>query len=90
MGVGALRTCFDPRRAGVLSDQAFWLLLIPGLACAGALILASSIAARRAGALPPALVTECFVIAPLLLSAPPWVPGSSCQRTLWDADHGVA
>jgi len=72
--IGELPEPADPTLARVLSDMGFGLLLIPGLLSAAALILASSIEARRIDALPRALTTAGFVIAPLLLAGAAWVP----------------
>jgi len=76
--VGELPEPVDPTLARVLSDHGFGLLLIPGLLSAGVLVLASSLAARRTAALPRALTTTGFVVAPLLLAGAAWVPSSSC------------
>ena len=74
IAIGELPRPVDPTLARVLSDQGFGLLLLPGLWAAGVLILASTAAARRAGALPPFLVVCGFVIAPLMLAGAAWVP----------------
>ena len=60
--------------ARVLTDMGFGVLLVYGLLSAGVLIVATSAAARRTGALPRGLTVAGFVVAPLMLGGFTWVP----------------
>lgn len=74
ISVGELPQPIDVNLARVLSDGGFGQLLIYGLFAAAALVLATSLLARRARLLPRWLANAGFGVAPLLLLGAVYMP----------------
>ena len=72
--IGELPPAEDAFLVRALSNQGFHLVLVPGLLCAGLLILAVSLLARREALLPRWCVVFGFCLAPLLLLGAAWMP----------------
>ena len=88
IAVGELPAPQDATLLRVLSDSGFGLLLIYGLLAAAALVLATSLCARRTDLLPTSLIKSGYVIAPLLCLGFAWVP--QFLLPLWVAAVSIA
>jgi hypothetical protein len=88
IGVGELESeTVDPALARVLVQLGFTILLIYGLLAASVMVLAVSLAALKTGALPRWIAIAGFVVAPLLLLGPIYMP--QLLVPLWSIAAGV-
>jgi hypothetical protein len=72
--IGELPTVEDPFLVRTISNQGFHLVLVPGLLCAGLLVLSASLLGRRTGQLPGWASNLGYCVLPLLLLGATWVP----------------
>lgn len=72
--IGELPPVQDAFLVRALSNQGFHLVLVPGLLCAGLLIMAVSLLARREALMPRWCVVFGYCLAPLLLLGAAWMP----------------
>lgn len=74
VALGELPEPVNTQLERVLTNQGFGLLLVYGLFAASALVLATSLAGRRTGAVSRGVATAGFVVAPLLLAGAAYMP----------------
>ena len=72
--IGELPPAEDAFLVRAFSNQGFHLVLVPALLCAGLLMTAVSLGARRQAVLPRWAVVAGLCLAPLMLAGAVWVP----------------
>ena len=74
IGIGELPLAEDAFLVRVVSNLGFHVVLVPALLCASLVVLAATLLARRASALPAWCVGLGLLVVPLLWLGPLWVP----------------